>query len=263
MAILACPVCGNPLTRSENTYLCGNRHSFDISKQGYVNLILPNKKNSPISGDNRQSVRARESFLSNGYYKPLADRLNLLAGELPRVENVLDLGCGVGYYAGELKKHLPGAELFGLDVSKEAVRLAAARHKDISFIVGNAFRLPFADGSFDLIINIFAPADPDELKRTLAAGGAVFAVRPGENHLAELRKLLYDAPRSHEDKLDLPGLSLTAKERVSCQITVPPEDLQALYKMTPYFWNAPPPDTAAAEITVDFIIYVHTNITIV
>ena len=41
---------------------------------------------------------------------------------------VLDVGCGEGYYAVRVAEHL-GAELTGLDISKEAVRCAAAQYK--------------------------------------------------------------------------------------------------------------------------------------
>ena len=36
--ILCCPVCGQPLTRQEKTLVCQNRHSFDVARQGHVNL---------------------------------------------------------------------------------------------------------------------------------------------------------------------------------------------------------------------------------
>ena len=44
MSDFICPVCGGALTRNEKTYSCGKAHSFDISKSGYVNLLLSSGK---------------------------------------------------------------------------------------------------------------------------------------------------------------------------------------------------------------------------
>ena len=43
---LICPLCGNPLTRQERAWVCKNRHSFDIARQGYVNLLPVQQKRS-------------------------------------------------------------------------------------------------------------------------------------------------------------------------------------------------------------------------
>ena len=61
---MICPNCKQKLQKIDNSYKCINNHSFDISKQGYVNLLL----NTSNSGDNKEMINARSIFLQKGYY---------------------------------------------------------------------------------------------------------------------------------------------------------------------------------------------------
>jgi len=70
--IFICPVCSSPLSLEGRSYYCVNNHSYDISKEGYVNLLLANQKQSRDPGDSKEMLEARKSFLNRGYYKPLA-----------------------------------------------------------------------------------------------------------------------------------------------------------------------------------------------
>ena len=51
-----CPVCGGTLERREHAAVCGNGHSFDIARQGYLHLLPPNKMHSKLPGDSREMV---------------------------------------------------------------------------------------------------------------------------------------------------------------------------------------------------------------
>ena len=62
---ILCPVCKKILHKSDKVYSCENRHSFDIAKEGYLNLNL---KNSQNTGDNTEMIRARKAFLEKDYY---------------------------------------------------------------------------------------------------------------------------------------------------------------------------------------------------
>ncbi|HEX6927524.1 MAG TPA: class I SAM-dependent methyltransferase [Longimicrobiaceae bacterium] len=72
-------------------------------------------------------------------------------------ERVLDVGCGTGTLAMEIRKKV-GSEgvVHGIDASPEMVALAkekaAARQLDIGYKVAAAQHLPFEDGSFDAIL---------------------------------------------------------------------------------------------------------------
>ena len=43
---LICPICGEKLNIVDRSYLCPNRHSFDVARQGYVNLLTVQAKHS-------------------------------------------------------------------------------------------------------------------------------------------------------------------------------------------------------------------------
>ena len=58
-----CPVCGEPLYKEINSLVCPNRHSFDIARQGYVNLLTVQQKHSLDPGDTRQQVLARRATM--------------------------------------------------------------------------------------------------------------------------------------------------------------------------------------------------------
>ena len=68
---MLCPNCKEKLEKNGNTYKCLNNHSFDISKQGYVNLLL----NSKNSGDNKEMITARHEFLKKGYFDNLLNSI--------------------------------------------------------------------------------------------------------------------------------------------------------------------------------------------
>ena len=62
---ILCPVCKEKLSQNEKSYKCLNNHSFDISKQGYLNLSLSSSKNT---GDEKNMIKARKAFLDKDYY---------------------------------------------------------------------------------------------------------------------------------------------------------------------------------------------------
>jgi len=73
----------------------------------------------------------------------------------PAPRRVLDIGCGTGHLLRELAARLPGAEaLVGIDPAPGMIEAArrAAFDSRVAFDSGVAERLPFADGSFDLVV---------------------------------------------------------------------------------------------------------------
>ena len=135
--VLCCPVCGLPLVRGDYALRCAAGHSFDVARQGYVNLLTVSQKHSKSPGDTREQVQARRAFLAGGYYRPIAETLCRLAAPLGP-KTIVDAGCGEGYYLAALQEALPGADCLGLDISKEAVRCAAGAHKSIAWITATA-----------------------------------------------------------------------------------------------------------------------------
>lgn len=71
---LICPVCEAVLSHTGHALRCTNGHSFDIAKEGYVNLLLSRGRRG-VAGDAPAMVKARRSFLSAGFYSALSDLL--------------------------------------------------------------------------------------------------------------------------------------------------------------------------------------------
>ena len=138
---LICPICAQSLRREEKRLVCPNRHSFDIARQGYVNLLAVQQKHSLSPGDTREQVLSRRAFLEAGFYSPISEELNRAALAHNAQGEILDIGCGEGYYSARLAQAI-GAPLTGLDISKEAVRCAAGKYKEHSWLCATAAHIP-------------------------------------------------------------------------------------------------------------------------
>ena len=218
---LLCPICGEPLTKQDRSYVCDNRHSFDIARQGHVNLLPVQHKRSLSPGDTAQQVVSRRAFLDGGFYAPIQQELCAMAKDLGCSGPVLDIGCGEGYYSAALAKEM-GAELLGLDISKEAVRYAAGRYKSATWICASAAHLPVKDQSFGLITSLFALTMPEEFKRVLRPDGAFIQVLAAEDHLMGLKNIIYPQLH-HKEKFttpDIPGFHLAESRKLQFTFTV-------------------------------------------
>ena len=152
---LICPICAGVLERIEKSYRCQAGHSFDIARQGYVNLLPVQNKRSLNPGDTAQQVVGRRAFLDGGFYEPIAKALCDLAQAHHCQGPIVDVGCGEGYYSARLAAHM-GAQLVGLDISKEAVRYAAGRYKGHTWLCASGAHLPIKDQSAGLVTSLFA-----------------------------------------------------------------------------------------------------------
>lgn len=242
-----CPVCGKKLKLYEKSYCCKNKHSFDISRSGYVNLLTTKGRNPKTAGDNPLMVKARSDFLDKNYYLPLAQKTGDIINELLKgyaKPIVIDSGCGEGYYTASYAKAVPNGHIYGIDISKTAVahcmtRVKAAEISNASFAVASSFELPFAELSADLIVCTFAPVSNDEYARVLKKGGRLVIVSPSEKHLFGLKSVLYDVP--YENKPNVYGLrkfTLMNEVTLEYEITLEcNEDIQNLFAMTPYYYK--------------------------
>jgi 23S rRNA (guanine745-N1)-methyltransferase len=268
MSIFICPVCGQKLVRGGAVYKCANNHSFDISAQGYVNLLKNSKRNS---GDNADMMTARTRFLNSGYYACLKDALSKCVYNSVCSLNgnplIIDAGCGEGYYTSAVAQYLKNnnidARIAGIDISKKGIKSAAKRDKSVFFAVAGIFDMPFESGSAAAVMSVFAPVCESEFHRVLAPGGALIIAGPGKDHLMGLKKAVYDIPYVNEEKPLCPdGFEIEQKINVKSNITVFGQSIMDLFKMTPYFWNTPKEDAKRLEglekleTPIDFVITV-------
>ena len=235
---LVCPVCGKGLRHSEKEYRCDNRHSFDIARQGHVNLLVVQQKHSLNPGDTREQVLSRRAFLEGGFYKPIANALCETAKELGAKSPVLDVGCGEGYYCTRLAAALDAA-LLGLDISKEAVRCAAAKYKGHQWVCGTASHLPVEDDSVGTLTSLFALTLPEEFHRVLVKDGLYFQVLAAQDHLLGLKSIIYPELKLKEkDSIpELPGFERIKTVPIRFTFTVEGEQVQNLLAMTPHVYR--------------------------
>ena len=236
--MVICPLCEKPLSREGKSWYCENGHSFDVARQGYVNLLTVQQKHSLNPGDTREMVLARRQFLEAGYYLPIGETLKRLVSEhCPHAQNVLDVGCGEGYYLSHLT-YIPVR--IGIDISKEAVRCAAAKYKDSLWLTATASRLPFENDSFDCLLSMFALTMEEEYHRVLKAGGLFVQVLAGKNHLLGLKNIIYPTLVEKEKNLqpDLADFTLLASETLTFDFALnEAEQVQNLLSMTPHVWR--------------------------
>ena len=234
--IFVCPICKKPLSRKERSLLCENRHSYDISKKGHVNLLLSSKGEH---GDNKEMVAARRAFLEKGYYQHMRDAVqSTLLRYLPKGGTLLDSGCGEGYYTEAFAK-LPDFSVYGIDISSNAASLAAKKVGIKGVAVASAYSLPIADESCGALTNIFAPFSREEFLRILKPGGYLIDVIPAERHPFELKEAIYKTP--YENKVQDTAIEgfrflekISTEKKVLLQSS---EDIATLLKMTPYFYR--------------------------
>ena len=233
---LICPICRLPLEWSGKSCRCGRGHSFDVARQGYVNLLPVQQKRSLHPGDTREQVLSRRAFLESGAYTPIVEAVKTAAAG--HNGPILDVGCGEGYYAVRVAEHL-NAELTGLDISKEAVRCAAAQYKGHRWICGTAAHLPIADGSVGVLMSMFALTMPAEFQRVLRRDGIFIQVLAAQDHLMGLKSIIYpEILLKEKDSIpELPGFALVSSTPVRFEFTAEGEQIGNLLSMTPHFWR--------------------------
>ncbi len=249
-----CPVCGLPLVPQTRSLHCEKNHSFDQARSGYVNLLLAQHKQSRQPGDADEMVLARQRFLEHGYYLALAQGLEQIL--IPILQNrpsaqgfqLLDLGCGEGYYLQQLSQMLSktdtSLQMAGIDISKKAIHEHAKRRLGVQLAVASAKDLPYFDRQFDLLLSIFSPVYLEEAARVLKEDGIFIMVGPGKTHLKGLMQAIYTEVFEHRgnyaDLAQSPLFQWQDTREIFQEISVAGSDILDLLTMTPYYWHTPP-----------------------
>jgi 23S rRNA (guanine745-N1)-methyltransferase len=183
LAYLACPHCAATMTLAGATLRCASGHSFDLARQGYVNLL---SGKASVHGDSAEMVAARAAFLSGGHFRPVTDAVTAAVRESPE-GCVADVGAGTGHYLAEVLDAEPGRAGLALEISKPALRRAARAHPRAGAVGCDVWAaLPVRDAAISVALNVFAPRNPAELGRVVAPGGTLVVVSPTVEHLAGL-----------------------------------------------------------------------------
>lgn len=250
MSVLICPVCKEKLNTAGHSLRCCNNHSFDLSKEGYVNLLLGSKSGDK-TGDSKESARSRHTFLEKGYYSCLK---KYIASKMSGT--VLDICCGEGYYDDY------EGTLYGFDISKEMVRLASKRNGSHTYFVANLSSIPVENECIDTAVHLFAPFNEKEFSRVLKNGGRLYCVVGGENHLWEMKQIVYNTPYKNDEQPPVTKkLKLVSKTKVTDKVCINGEDLKTLFSMTPYYYRTSKEDKEkldsvnTLDLTVNFTVF--------
>ena len=193
---LACPVCRGVLEREGDAVRCaGCARPYPIV-DGVMLLIADD------GGEFGLRLRARYEASTGGTSLPSVFRITRrLVGNV-RGRTVLDVGCSQGQFA--LAHLIPGEAgiVIGVDFAAGAIREAQRRTRDLAnvlFVVGDAMALPVRSERFDrIVITEVIEHLPDvhrclaELRRALAAGGAIVLSTPNYFNPVGVFKLLFD-----------------------------------------------------------------------
>lgn len=253
-----CPICSLALTLSDRTLKCSNNHSFDFAKEGYVNLLPVQNKKSKDPGDNLEMVQARRNFLAKGHYAFLQSAVAQKVKDLGTEKTIIDFGCGEGFYTQALQKSALNSKVYGIDISKPAVKYAAKRYPDCHFSVASIAQAPFNDLQADAIVSIFAPLFDDELSRLCK--DKLIVASPGPKHLFELKQQIYQDVNLHTPVPCPNGFESFSEEILTATVILDIPTAKDLVMMTPFAWKFRPEHWHALEqkknieVTLEFYL---------
>ncbi|KYD04450.1 putative RNA methyltransferase [Saccharococcus caldoxylosilyticus] len=275
--IFQCPICSSPMGIVDlKSLVCSNNHTFDIAKQGYVNLMT-----RPLATKyDKELFESRKIIAENGFFEPLHKMISEWIKNEVRLEGetvkILDTGCGEGSHLSSIKQKIsfPSAgEVLGvgIDIAKEGILVAAKNHYNMIWCVADLAHSPFKDNTFDVILNILSPANYREFQRLLNGNGIVIKVIPRSDYLKELREVFFDEPekQSYSNQKTVrrfnANFEAVDKFRLCYSVSLNQSLIPPLIRMTPLSWSATAEKVQAllnmnvGEITIDLDILVGKN----
>lgn len=252
--VFRCPICRSHLKLKEKSLKCENNHSFDIAKQGYINLLMNSKKQKLYD---KSSFENRRLILENGFYDHILKEI-LVFLKNNSISKILDIGCGEGYYSNKIDQLSPQSlEIFSFDIAKDSIVLATKedlRHS-IRWFVSDLADLPIQDYSMDCILDVFSPANYNEFNRILRDDGFLLKIVPGENHLKEIRakvkNKLNKEDYSNKSVINCfeESFKIIDHKKISANYRLSEHEREALIHMTPLLFNIDTNDINWDDIT--------------
>ncbi|WP_080876176.1 putative RNA methyltransferase [Oceanobacillus timonensis] len=274
-SIFKCPICEASMNVFElKSFICSNNHTFDFTKQGYLNLTThPMKtKYSKDFFEARRKLIAEDKF-----FEPLIQAIAEMIRRQADIKKeslwILDTGCGEGSHLSnvcdkvrsDFGKAVTGV---GIDIAKEGVLAAAKNYTHNIWAVADLANTPFKDKRFDVILNILSPSNYAEFNRLLRADGLVMKVVPRSGYLKEIREDLFDKTvkqdYSNTEAVDRfnENFRILDSFRVHYTRKLNQPSIQLFMQMTPLTWSAKKEriqsflEKDSADITVDLEILI-------
>ena len=208
LELLRCPICKSGFDLERYALICQNGHTFNLNKKGYVNFLQIKADTEHYT---KKMFEPRRRLIEAGMYDPLLEELvrHLPAGDL------LDVGTGEGTFLAKIQKARSEASdqasqasenvfdssvknsvgldqavksVFGFDIAKDGIEMATNLDMTGFMSLSDLTNLPFADGAFAAVLNIFTPSNYQEFHRVLQAKGWVLKVVPDRYYLQEIRR---------------------------------------------------------------------------
>lgn len=252
--LLSCPNCGSEMVLDAGRLQCALGHSFDVAREGYVNLLGGAE---PANADTTAMLAARRRVQSVGVFAPVAE----VVAHLARSRSpVLDAGAGTGYYLAAALGDEQAAVGVGIDVSKAAARQCARADARIGAVVADVWqRLPVVDRSVGVVLSVFAPRNLGEFVRVLQPDGRLVSVTPRPDHLAELRAAhdLLDVPTGKAEQLVAAAaefFDLVDTRVVRYRFDASAELARDLIAMGPNAFHTVPAEVDATTVGIDVTV---------
>ncbi len=249
--LLACPVCAADLGLTGALARCASGHSFDVARQGYLNLL---GRGQPANADTAAMLVARARVHAGGLFDPVA--AELLAQLPDETETCLEVGAGNAHYLAAVVGARPATRGLALDVSIAAARAAARAHPRVASVVADVWRgLPVRTASIDAVLCVFAPRNLAEFRRVLRPAGRLLVVTPTEHHLASLRRRygLLDVDPAKDERLlaqASEGFEVVTTTTSTRRADAGADQVRDLIAMGPNAFHGPAGDVEAQPVDV-------------
>ncbi len=252
--LLACPVCRSGLGVADGSLHCVNGHSFDLARQGYLNLL---RGAEPANADTADMLAARGRVHAAGIFAPIAAQV---AAQVAGRMSLLEVGSGTAYYLTRALGDDPAAVGVALDVSKSAAKVAARADPRIAAVVADVWKpLPVRDRCLDAVLCVFAPRNLTEFDRVLRPDGVLVVATPRPGHLAGLRDRhgLLEVPSDKADQLAAAAsefFELHDTRVLRRQVPVSAELAADLIAMGPNAFHRVPETVDGGAVTIDITV---------
>lgn len=249
-ALFICPICHSRFFINESSLVCRNHHTFDIAKQGYVNLLHHTVK---TNYDNSLFIARRKIINETIFFEKLhraltnvvIKNIHLLHHDRPLI--ILDAGCGEGSHLIQIRNKLSEVQQstigIGIDIAKEGIIEATKNNEENVWFVADLANLPFAKEKIDIILNILSPANYAQFNRVLNETGFIIKVIPRHDYLKEIRDFFPNQNKkernSNEKIVQLFSTKhqTVTRKNVRYEVELNNQELHSLVQMTPLTWN--------------------------
>ncbi len=253
-ADLVCPVrgCNLVLVVRGPLVSCERGHSFDMSRSRYINLLQPQDRRSGTPGDSADAVASRRRIHDLGVTQPLSNAIAELL-DLTNKDDVLDAGCGDGFYLGSLQERF-GFHAAGIDISTAAINAAARRYPRCEWVVANADRtIPYADASFSTVLSITARRNPAEFHRVLRPDGKLLLAIPSPDDLIELRGVGRDRVPGVID--EFASFRIVEQRQAATRASLDAESVECIRRSVYRPLHSGPPTAMHLTFSLDLLLF--------